>query len=95
MQLRQAGKILSEVLPYMEVKKQEEAKQKVTVPNIVGMTIKEAKTALSEIGLELKLNVDSEDGIDKTKTVIKNQTPKQGITSSTGGYVMVDINQST
>lgn len=29
-----AGKILSEVLPYMEVKKEEEAKEKAEVPNV-------------------------------------------------------------
>ncbi len=44
-----AGKILSEVLPYMEVKKQEETKEYVSVPDIIGLTIKEAKSTLEEV----------------------------------------------
>ena len=76
----------------MEVKKEEiEAKEYVKVPNITGMTIKEAKTLLEENGLSLKLNVDTEERIDKTTTIIKEQTPKQGITTEKGGYVMADI----
>ncbi len=43
-----AGKILSEVLPYMEVKKEEEKKEYVEVPDITGMTVKEAKKVLEE-----------------------------------------------
>ena len=38
-----AGKILSEVLPYMEVKKEEEKKEKVTVPNITRTYNKRSK----------------------------------------------------
>ena len=75
----------------MEVKKQEEAKKHVTVPNITGMSIKDAKSALEELELELKLNVDNENEIDKSKAIIVNQIPKQGITSEVGSKVMVDI----
>lgn len=85
------GKILSEVLPYMEVKKEEEAKENVKVPNVIGMTIKEAKKTLEECGLEIKLNVDSEEGIEKDKVTVTEQTPKQGITLEKGEVVMCDI----
>ncbi|MDE5830558.1 MAG: PASTA domain-containing protein [Clostridia bacterium] len=55
------------------------------------MTIKEAKKTLEDIGLTLKLNVDSEDGIDKSKITVTEQTPKQGIKAEKDGYVMCDI----
>lgn len=55
-----AGKILSEVLPYMEVKKQEEAKEYGIIPNITGLSIKEAKKVLENEGFILKLNVEDE-----------------------------------
>ena len=42
-------------------------------------------------GLVLKLNVESEEGLDKTKVIIKNQLPKQGITAEKGGTVLCDI----
>lgn len=85
------GKILSEVLPYMEVKKEEEKKEEVRIPNVTGMTIKDAKKTLEDVGLTLKLNVESEEGIDKTKVTIINQIPKEGIKGEIGGNVMCDI----
>lgn len=77
----------------MEVKKEEEKKETVLVPNITGMTIKEAKKSLEEVGLILKLNVNSEDGIDKSITTITEQTPKQGLKAEKGGSVLCDINE--
>lgn len=56
-----------------------------------GMTIKEAKNVLEDLGLNIKLNTDTEEGIDKTITTIKEQTPKKGIKLETGGSVMCDI----
>lgn len=56
-----------------------------------GMTIKEAKKTLEDIGLNIKLNVDTEEGIDKSVTLVKEQTPKKGIKLEVQGYVMCDI----
>lgn len=56
------------------------------------MTIKEAKKVLEDAGLNIKLNVESEEGIDKTKVIVKEQTPKQGLRGEKGGVVMCDIN---
>lgn len=55
------------------------------------MTIKEAKKVLEDAGLALKLNVETEEGIDKSVTTIKEQTPKKGIKLEKSGYVMCDI----
>ena len=39
----------------------------------------------------MKLNVGTEEGIDKETTIIKDQVPKQNIKQEKGGYVMCDI----
>lgn len=56
-----------------------------------GMTIKDAKKALESMNLSIKLNVDTEDGIDKSVTKIKEQTPKKGIKLEAGSFIMCDI----
>ena len=46
------------MLPYLELEKdnqQEEEKLEVEVPNVVGMTEREAKTVLEEVGLSLEV----------------------------------------
>lgn len=58
---------------------------------LFGMTIKEAKKVLEDLGLNIKLNIDSEEGIDKSVTTIKEQTPKKGIKLEAQGYVLCDI----
>ncbi len=52
------------MLPYLEVKKdneQEEERQEIEVPNIVGMTEKEAKRTLQDVGLNLEVKIGLED----------------------------------
>jgi len=52
------GQVLSEVLPYLNLKKTEaveEEAQEVEVPNIEKMTIKEAKERLKEQNLSLEI----------------------------------------
>ncbi|MGN1327816.1 MAG: penicillin-binding transpeptidase domain-containing protein [Clostridia bacterium] len=94
-----ASQVLGEVLPYLEVQKdneQEEEKQEVEVPNVVGMTEKEAKKALEELGLslEVKENTSSEEGedieqVDNSQKLITEQLPKAGIKIKQGTYVIV------
>ncbi len=87
-----AGQILSEVLEYMEVKKTEiESPEKVDVPNITGLTIKEAKKILKEVGLELKIKDDLE-GIKESEVIITKQVPQEGITVEKNSYILCEIN---
>lgn len=76
-----ASQVLGEVLPYLEVvkdnQKEEEIKKEVVVPNIVGMTVLDAEKELKNVGLKLDLNTEEE--INKKETVIKEQFPKYGI----------------
>jgi len=80
-----AGEILGEVLPYLEVQKVEETKEIVTVPNVIGLTIKEGKAVLKEVGLELKLEKEFTD-----EQKIEVQTPKEGISLIKGTAVLVE-----
>lgn len=63
-----------EVLPYLEVSKQEEAEEiteNVEMPEITGMDLDEAKKTLKELGLEVEIVGEGETVID--------QLPKKGI----------------
>ena len=50
------GQIFSEVLPYLEVKKEQEAEKEevVEVPDFIGLSIKEAKEKAKEIEIEVQ-----------------------------------------
>lgn len=88
------SQILSEVLPYLELKKDNtetlEETFSVTVPNITGMSVKDAAKTLSDLGLSLTYdNQDLE--IDKSNTFITEQTPKEGISINSGNSVYCKI----
>lgn len=87
------SQVLGEVLPYLEIQKDnetdEEKTKEVTVPNIVGMTISEAEKVLKEIGLGI--DFDSEGEINKSEVIIKEQLPKSGIKVYEGTNIFVTI----
>lgn len=76
------SQIFGEVLPYLEVVKdnetEEDKKEQVEVPNILEKSITEASKILKDVGLEISINNETE-GLDKDNTIIKKQTPSQGI----------------
>ena len=90
------GQIFSEVLPYLEVTQgnQEEVEQieEVTVPNLVGLSIKEAEKILKDTGLELSIEGITEENketLDKENTIIKEQTPTEGNKINKGNKIFV------
>ena len=87
------GQIFSEILPYLEVSQgnqdEIEPAQQVEVPNIEGMSIKEAEKTVKELGLELSIENETED-MDKENTIITNQTPKQGVTINQNTKIYVE-----
>ncbi len=86
------GKIFSEVLPYLEVQKEENSEEElieIEVPNLIGLTIKEAKDEVKELGIEIEY--EKEEEIDETQVTIKEQLPKQGIKIKQGNKIMVEI----
>ena len=88
------SQIFGEVLPYLEVVKDneeaEQVKNDVQVPNIEGKSIKEAESILKENNLKLVINNEQE-GIDKENTIIKEQTPKAGVKVKEEANVYVEL----
>lgn len=87
-----ASQILTEVLPYLEVSKDnissEDIKMNVDVPNVVGLTYKEAKRALRDVGLEITLRNEETEVSDDY--VISKQVPNSGVQILEGGSVIVE-----
>lgn len=52
------------------------------------MTVKEAKKILKEIGLELEINIETEE--DLSDKIITKQTPEEGIKIDCGNPVYVE-----
>ena len=79
-----ANQVLSEVLPYLEIKKQEEEKIYVEMPNLTGIKFSEAKKTLNELELDISkdINLDNE-------AVITEQVPKTGIKIEKGTKVIL------
>lgn len=88
------GQVLSEVLPYMELtkdnEKEEDKRKQVEVPNIEGISITEAIKKLKESNLSLKIQNEPE-GLDKNNTNIVEQLPKSGISVYEGTEILVTI----
>ena len=64
----------------------------VEVPNITGLSIKEAEKILKDIGLELSVEGFTEEiegTIDKENTTINEQTPTEGIKINKGNKIFV------
>lgn len=80
-------------MPYLEVSKgnQDEIEQveQIQVPNVEGMSIKETEKIMKDAGLEIVINNEQEE-LDKENTIIKNQTPKEGITVNKGSKIYLD-----
>ena len=84
-----ASQILGEVLPYLKVKKnsvEEQISLEVEMPELIGITVKEAKQILTELGLEYEIDTDVSDAI------IINQLPKKGIQINQGTKVILYSN---
>lgn len=87
-----AGQILGEVLPYLELKEDnEETKintEVVTVPDVKYKTLKEAEGILKEVGLKIKYDKNEED-IKKEEKIISSQIPSGGVIINKDSIVTV------
>ena len=84
-------------MPYLEVsqgnKDELEIVEEVSVPNITGVSIKEAEKILKEIGLELSIEgikEENEKTLDKENTIIKKQIPTEGIKINKGNKIFIE-----
>ena len=86
------GQVFSEILPYLEVSQgnQDEVEQfeQVQVPNVEGMSIKEAEKIVKEVGLEISIQNDTEE-IDKENTIVTSQSPREGVSVNKGSKIFV------
>lgn len=83
-----ASQVLGEVLPYLDVIKdniaEEDIVQEVEVPDIIGKKVKEAKKILKEVNLDIELiDYNEEQEIDN-EMVITTQVPASGIKVNSG-----------
>ena len=85
------SQVLGEILPYLEIKKdnisEEDVKKEVEVPNVVGMTVSEAKKTLKEVNLGIDYTETEEDISEK---IVTKQTPISGIEIYEGTNVIVE-----
>ena len=89
------GQIFSEVLPYLEMQKTDlekvEIVKQVSVPNIIGLSLKEAEKLLKEKGLEISTENQEEFGlIVKEENFVKTQIPSGGIVVNEGSKVLIE-----
>lgn len=86
------GQILSEVLPYLELQEDNNEEQteiiEVEVPELRNKSIEDAKKQLEELGLEMQINNETEENVNKN---IMNQIPLPGIKINSGSKIYVDI----
>ena len=65
-----ASTVMAEILPYLGVEPSYSAEELLgmdtTVPNVIGMSVEEAKTRLGERGLSYKINGDGDTVTDQT-----------------------------
>ncbi len=89
------GQILGEVLPYLELQKdnQEETEEieEVEVPEIREMNLSDAKKMLKEAGLEIQTNIEITKEMKEAEIIIKEQLPKPGIKVKKGSKISVEI----
>ena len=89
-----ASKILNEALPYLEVLQdnlsKEDIKVNVEVPNVIGLTYKEAKKTLQESGLEITLRNGTNESEISEEFIVSNQVPSSGVQILEGGTVIVE-----
>ncbi len=87
------GQIFSEILPYLEISQgnQEEIEvvEEIETPDMIGLSIKDAEKLAKENGLDLQIEETEE--VDKENSIIKDQTPKAGISIKKGSKIYVQV----
>ncbi len=88
------GQIFSEVLPYLEVTQGNEEEvemiEEIETPDLLQKTLEEAQKMAKENEIELVIENESED-LEGQNTIVKEQTPKAGITIKKGSKIYIKI----
>lgn len=75
-------------MPYLEVTKNQEDDEgtQIEMPNVTGLTVKEAKKMLKELEIECEADTDN------TEAIVTNQLPKKGIQVRNSSKVILYTN---
>ena len=81
------SQVLSEVLPYLGIPSNETSSSTttastITIPDLKGKTVTEAKNILSDLGIDIVTKASGDE-------IIINQTPKAGVSLAKGGIVKI------
>ncbi len=89
-----AGQVLGEILPYLELKEDNEKTKTettvVAVPDVKYKTLDEAEKVLKEVGLKIKYE-SGEEKLNKKEKIVKSQVPSGGININSGSTVLVTL----
>lgn len=87
------GQILSEVLPYLELQKDNITEEiiQVEVPEFRNKTVKEAKDMAKELEIEIEINGNNQENINDK--VISNQIPLPGIKINNDTKIYLDLEE--
>ena len=84
-------KFYGEVLPYLEVNKQQneiETKENIEMPELTGNNLSESKKILKELNLEFEIN-----GEESAESKVIDQLPKKGIQVQEGTKVILYVSE--
>ena len=88
------SQLFGEILPYLETVKDGETEEQqlveIEMPNIEGISIKEAQETVKDNNLQLIISNEQE-GMNKENTIVKEQTPKAGVKIKQGSNVYVEL----
>ena len=86
------GQIFSEILPYLEINQGNEEEiekiEEIEAPDLLEKTLEEAQKIAQESEIELVIE-NQEEEIDTQIEVVKDQTPKAGITIRKGSKIYI------
>ena len=90
------AQMLSEILPYLEIgqgnREETALVEAIATPHMLGLRIKEAEKLAKEN--ELELQIEETEELDKENTIIKDQTPKAGISIKKGSKIYEQYTKS-
>ena len=80
-------------MPYLDTIKDGESEEKqikkISVPNIIGLSIKDAQKILKDSNLQLIINNEQE-SMEKENIIVNSQIPSQGIEVNEGSKIFID-----
>ena len=80
-----AGKIFSEILPYLELKNSNRETEEIIMPDICGMAVEDAKEILEEYEITIK------DDDFSGEEIIQKQIPEEGVKINKGKEIIIEV----